>query len=186
MFIPLSEGLAGDHGEAPALVDDLPADIADFYAWHQDGNLVLVLTWAGYALRGVPPTYDDAVLYGIHIDTDADNVPDLDVWGRFGMDSAGNWGVQVSGIPGSSAPVSGPVEETLESGSVKVWTGLRDDPFFFDKEGYLMTLMTGDVSFSNTRDFALAQNATALVIEFPLDQIDSAQPLSLWATTGRK
>jgi hypothetical protein len=183
---PLTDVAAGDHAEAPAVENDKAADIADIYAWHTDaGSLVMALTFGGYALAGDPPTYDPDVLYGFHIDTNADNTADLNVWARFGEDAAGNWGIQVVDVPGATGPIEGEVDTVIEAEGIKVFAGLRDDPFFFDKEGYLMTLSTGTVSFDSSRDFALLQNATAIVVEVPLANVASG-PFSVWATTGRK
>lgn len=178
---------AGDHAEAPALENDLAADIADLYAWHTDGgNLVIALTWAGYGLVGDPATYDADVLYTIHIDTNADNTADTEIHARFGQAADGSWGVQVQGIPGADGAVEGAVETELTAGDAKVWAGLRDDPFFFDKEGYIETLTTGTVAFDSTRDFALNQNATALVMEFPLSALGASGSFAVWSSTGRK
>ena len=184
-LVPGHDATAGDHQEAPAVTDDLAADIADLYAWHVDGNLVLVLTWGGYALAGDPAVYDADVLYTFHIDTDADNAPDAEIHARFGQDGAGNWGVQVADVPGASGPIEGAVEEVHEQDGVKVFAGLRDDPFFFDKEGYTNTLSTGTVAFDSTRDFALLQNATTLVLELPLSNVADGA-FAVWATTGRR
>lgn len=177
---------AGDHAEAPALTNDLAGDIGDIYAWHTDGgNLVLALTWAGYGLRTDPAVYDADVLYSIHIDTNADNEPDTSIHARFGTNDAGDWGVQFVDLPGTTEPLEGPVETLLEADGIQAWAGLRDDPFFFDKEGYNDTLSTGTLSFDGTRDFAVLQNATALVVELPLTSIGDGA-FSVWATTGRR
>lgn len=178
--------MAGDHVEAPALLMDLAADIGDIYAWHtDDGNLVLALTWAGYGLRMDPAVYDADVLYSFHFDTNADNEADMSIHARFGTNDAGEWGVQIFDLPGASEPLEGPVETMLEADGVKAWAGLRDDPFFFDKEGYNNTLESGTLSFDAGRDFAVLQNTTAMVVELPLSSISDGA-FSVWATTGRR
>ena len=94
---------AADHAEAPGTQADSAADISDFYAWHTaDDKVVAVIDFAGLAAAGDPATYDADVLYGIHIDNDGDNEPDLDVWVRFGQNGAGEWGVQVVDLPGGA------------------------------------------------------------------------------------
>jgi len=189
LAMPATDVIAGDHNEAPLTLADPPADIADLYAWHAGGNLVLGLTWAGYALRGDPATYDPDVLYGLHIDTNGDFTPEHDIYARFGQDADGNWGVQVEGLPGIDEPVVGAVETNLDAGGgAQVFAGLRDDPFFFDSEGFKTTLMTAALSFDSTRDVALFQNATALVVEVPLASLEGggATPFRVWATTARK
>lgn len=185
--------VAGDHAEAPSLEQDPAGDLADLYAWHAGGNLVVGLSWAGYTLRVAPDataaTLDPDVLYGIHIDTNDDDVADVDIYARFGQDSEGNWGVQIENLPGTTAPVVGPVETEIDAGGgARVWAGIRDDPFFFDVQGFKDTVMTGELMFDSQRDHALLQNSSMLVIEVPLASLPGGggSPFQLWATTARR
>jgi hypothetical protein len=153
----LGLGLAGlqaaDHAEAPESGSDPAADLADLYAWHtDDSTLVTVLTFAGLSVSGDPALYDADVLYGIHIDNDGDAIADHDVWVRFGQDSLGGWGLQVVGMPGTGAPVFGPVEHVIAAPGGRIFAGLRDDPFFFDLAGFNTTVSTGDLTFDSTAD----------------------------------
>jgi len=193
LSLQATDVIAGDHAEAPLVYEDAAADIADLYAWHADGNLIVGLTWSGYTLRvsaeETAPMLDPDVLYGIHIDTDADNVADADIYARFGQDSAGNWGVQIENLPGTDAPVVGPVETNIDAGGgAQVYAGIRDDPFFFDSEGFRDTLMSGTLMFDNQRDHALFQNATVLVVELPLSSLPGGgeAPFQVWSTTSRR
>ncbi|MEE2828949.1 MAG: DUF4331 family protein [Myxococcota bacterium] len=178
---------AADHAEAPASAADPAADIADLYAWHTDsGTLVTSLTFAGLGAPGDAAVYDEDVLYGIHIDNDGDNESDIDIWARFGQDSQGNWGVQVSGLPGAGAPVSSAVETVTSVAGGSLFAGLRDDPFFFDLAGFNETVSTGDVSFDSTRDSLAGTNVTAIVLEMDLGAVVvDGNNLRLWATSGR-
>lgn len=181
---------AADHNEAPGAMMDNPADIADFYAWHTDSDtLVAVVTFAGLKAAGEPATYDLDVLYGIHIDHNDDNLADIDIWCRFGTNGAMDMtGVQCLNIPGADGPVEGPVETNIDGGNgVTLWAGLRDDPFFFDLEGFQATLMMGTLMFDSTRDSLAGLNVTAIVIEMPAgDAAGGGTTLQTWATTGRK
>ena len=188
---------ASDHHETDTIaMMDLPADIADTYAWHTGDRLTLVLTWDGYKLAGEPANWDDGVLYSFHIDTNDDNQPDFDIHARFGKkggatgESGGEdmpeWGVQVEGIPGVAAPIIGAVNETHtdDASGAQVFAGLRDDPFFFDLEGFQDTLMTGTLSFDSTRDFAAFKNVHVLVVEFDHAAL-GATSFGIWSSTGR-
>ena len=50
------------------------------------------------------------------------------------------------GVPGTDGNIIGPTEEVLDAGdTAQVWTGVADDPFFFDAGGYLATLANGSL-----------------------------------------
>lgn len=177
---------ASDHADSPTTAADPAADLADVYTWLDGDRFVAVLTFAGASPAGAPAAYDADVLYRLHVDTTQDAVSDLALEVRFGQDSEGDWGVQLSGVPGAK-PLSGAVETELTDGSVRLWAGLRDDPFFFDDEGLQESLSTGKLAFDNTRDSLAGTNATAIVIEAPASAILGKTALALvWATTARK
>jgi hypothetical protein len=180
--------IAADHHEADTTsADDAAANLGDLYAFHDGGRVTLILTFDGYKLKSETPSYDPDVLYGFHIDTNGDNVPDHEIWARFGQNTAGEWGVQVQGIPGSADPVVGPVDEVVndEATDAQVFGGFRDDPFFFDLEGYTDTLMTGTLAFDATRDFVAFKNTGAIAVEFDQASLGS-ESIAVWATTGRR
>ncbi len=180
---------AADHNDSPAAKDDPAADLADLYAWHTEGGrLVLAATFSGLSEAGMPATYDDGMLYGFHIDRDADDASDHDIWIRFGQNSAGDWGVQVTGMPQSTDPVVGAVDEVLSSEAGEmVFAGPREDPFFFDLEGFKTTLDSGTVSFDSSRDSFAGTNVTAIVLEMDAAAAaDGSDNLSIWVTTRRK
>lgn len=188
----LGAAVAADHNDPPARITGQAdaADIADLYAWHTADaqTLKIVLTFAGPAMpvANQTGTYDADVLYGIHIDNNGDNVANTDIWIRYGQNDLGEFGLQVVGLPGEAGPISGAVETTLTGTTAKVWTGLRDDPFFFDLQGFQDTLQTGVLAFDNTRDSFAGRNVTAIVIEVPIAAaIAGGSNLSIWATTSR-
>jgi len=180
--------LAADHTDSPAAEDDPAADISDLYAWHtQDDRLVLVLNYAGLTAAGGQATYDADMLYGFHIDRDGDNVSDHDIWVRFGQNDADEWGVQVEGLPGDDT-VSGAVDTNMTTtGGNMVFAGPREDPFFFDFEGFMDTLSTMTLAFDPTRDSFANTNVTSIVVDVDLDMAASgSDALSIWATASRK
>jgi hypothetical protein len=183
--------LAADHAEAAIAAADPAADLADFFAWYKPATntLVVAVTFApltGATADGGVPTYDADVLYGVHIDNDGDNIEDESIWIRFGQNTAGEWGVQVSGIPGEDA-FSGAVESAITSDAgTQLWAGLTDDPFFFDFEGFEQTLASGTLSFDATRDSFAGLNVTSIVLEIDATSLlGSDGTLQTWATTGR-
>jgi len=178
---------AADHAEAPGTQADPAADIADLYAWHSDsGTVTFVLTFAGLTPAGGDATYDPDAIYQIHIDNNADNMPDHTISFRFGQSDDGAWGVQASNVPGAAAPIEGPVGETIVSGDQRIYAGLKDDPFFFDLAGFMQTMSTGTVAFDSTRDSLAGTNVTSVVVEFNTSDVDGGGDLlDVWATSGR-
>ncbi len=165
------------------------ADIADVYAWNTGtstltDNIVVALTFAG----PIGPTFtgDRDVLYTIEIDNEDEMFdPNLSIRARFAQNSAGQWGVQFTGIPGTDGPVVGPVGAIIDLGGASAYAGVREDPFFFDLTGFQNTLMTGTLSFDPTRDFFAGGNVSAIVVEIPLRALPGDGPYQVWATTGR-
>jgi hypothetical protein len=193
MLLLANDGVhAADHREAPGTMADPAADLADHYMWHtDDGKLVAVMTFAGFAEGGAAATYDLDVLYGFHIDNNADHVADIDIWCRFGVNGAmDEYGVQCLNIPGAAGPVEGPVETNIDpngDGSVLVYAGSREDPFFFDLDGYLETLMSGTLSFDPANDTFAGLNVTSIVVEMDAAAAaNGATTIQSWITTGRK
>lgn len=196
LVVQAPEAEAADHLDpAPrAMGPGDSGDIGDLYVWHRgtgaSQTLVAVLTFAGPAapIAGQTGTYDKDALYTIHIDNDdADNLPNHNIYVRYGQNPQGEWGVQVIGMPGEAGPVVGPVETSINGTSGKVWTGLADDPFFFDLTGFQQTLQTGTLAFDNTRDFFAGNNITAIVLEMPMAAtLVGGSKVNVWATTAKK
>jgi len=182
---------AADHSEAPGTRADQPADLADVYVWHDNATnkLVGVITFAGLE----PPsksrgTFDENVLYSFNIDNDGDFISDIDVLVRFALDDKGKWWMHVVNLPGTSAPITAPVNRPFTTNNgCRLFAGLRDDPFFFDLEGFRATLQTGTLSFDGNRDSVAGLNATAIVMEMDLGvALDGGTVINVWATTARK
>ena len=180
---------AADHLDAPKTSANLLADITDVYAWHTgDGKVVTVLNFAGFSEAGAAPKFDANVLYGIHVDNTGDNLADFDTWIRFGQDAGGAWGVQVTGLPGGQPVLSGPINTVINAGlGLRVWAGPRDDPFFFDLEGFKKTAMTGTLAFDAGNDTFAKTNVVSIVVEMSTDAVLGAGPsFRLWASTRVK
>ena len=175
--------LASDHTEAPTATALPAADIADYYAWHDADTLNLILTFSPFPDAGAEATYDSNILYTLHFDTTGDNLSDAQVYARFGEDSNGVSGIQISGI--GDAEVVGAVETVITDGDVSVFAGFTDDPFFFDLEGLTQTGETGTLSFDPMRDSFAGANITSIAIQAPLSSIvGDVTSFQTWATTG--
>jgi hypothetical protein len=173
--------LAADHAEAPGAAADPAADIADFYAWADGGQLHAIITYAGAGSVSSTALYDADVLYGIHVDTNLDGVAEHDIWLKLGQNAAGDWGVQATM---GETEVSGAVDTENGDSTLKVWAGLCDDPFFFDLTGFQDTLATGTVSFTANDTFA-GLNAMGLAVSADLATLGATGQFQVWTTTGR-
>jgi hypothetical protein len=195
LLIPGAPNRAADHLDPPTRTDptldpipDVPADIADVFAWYVGDKVNVVVTFGGPSSPTQPASYDRDVLYRILISTDAPtDTPEVVINARLGPGkNPGEWGVRFEGIPGVSGTIVGPVETNLVKDGVTVRAGLFDEPFFFDLQGFRESRSLGAIRFQNTRNFFDAQNDTALVLQIPRDRFAAATtPLGFWATTSR-
>lgn len=222
------EVTAADHIDAPGTTADAAADIADFYAWATDnGTVVAIVTFNAGLAPGDDAPWDSEVLYTIHIDNtagfaeawtdpldnDNDNESDIQIHVRFAPspDDDTAWAFEVLNAPGSSGPIVDWVEaETpITDGPVTAWAGRRDDPFFFDFDGFVATLTNAtddadpiDIEFASVNalggmgleltgsvnDTFAGSNTLAIVLEFDAGAAldgNAEDFLQLWATTGR-
>jgi hypothetical protein len=209
--------ISADHAESPGADADPAADLADVFIFTspQAGNkTVAAITFGG---RSAPRSRIDGsfycdpdVAYIFNIDREDqtrgfDNVPDVQVIARLGKDSGGACGLQLESVPGAGGTFSGPVEEVFTSPSgMRAFAGLRNDPFFFDAEGYAALVASfaapgqnGDVVGSfrlagtqPRRDSFADRNVSVIVFEMPNIALAPASGTFLprvrvWATTAR-
>ncbi|NVB36700.1 DUF4331 family protein [Pseudenhygromyxa sp. WMMC2535] len=181
--------LASDHAEAPGTMTDAEADISDFYAWYTGENIVVAATFNGLQEAGAELELDTAVLYSFHFDVDGDNVSDHDIHCRFGDNGEGRYGIQVSDLPGvGTVEVDLPDLEDAgyDVGGAMVFAGQRDDPFFFDLDGYAETLDTEELMLDPENDSFAGTNADAIVLEFSAAELlGDATSFQTWVTTAR-
>ncbi len=186
---------AADHLDPPDRTDpnvdstpDRAADIADLYAWHTADTVNIILTFSGPQATDQPANYDPDVLYTVNISNAGSRVDtEIPIYIRFGNGpTAGQAGVQVSNVPGTTSPIVGAVETDIARNGVKVRAGLFDDPFFFDLQGFMDTANTGTLSFMSNRDFFAGQNLTGVVLSIPRNRIENGNNLiDIWAETSR-
>lgn len=193
--------LAADHAEAPAATADPAADIADVFLFRAEGRLVAAMTFSGAPVPrarvdGAAGRYDRDVVYAFEIDRDGDAVAEVRVLARFGQNGAGQWGVELENVPGAGARyLFGPVEEVVTSpGGLRFYAGLRDDPFFFDAQGFNATLASfgddsapdGEVLITSTRDSFADRNVTVVIFEMDLAAATGgSDEILFWGTSAR-
>ena len=187
------EGFAG-----PARADRL-ADIADVFAFtipNDSTNVYLSVTvHTRDATAASPQTdiYDRNVLYGLNIATGSRPAfADFAIRFKFGTPTSGTgFGVRFENLPGTTGPLDCKVEDTTgcqvptAGGLVRAYAGLRDDPFFFDLQGFRDTLSTGTLMFNPNRDFFAGKNILTVVLQIPRANLNNPARIGVWATTAR-
>lgn len=190
-----------DHAEAPTATADPAADIADVFLFRAAGKLVAAVTFSGAPaprarVDGASGRYDRDVLYTFHLDQNRDAVADVRIHARFGQNSLGQWGVELENVPGAGARyLFGPVEQVVTApNGLRFYAGLRDDPFFFDAQGFNATLASfgddsapdGQVLITNTRDSFAGRNVTVIIFEMDLAAATGGSAeIYFWGTTAR-
>lgn len=195
VIVPGATNRAADHLDPPGRTDlavdptpDLPADIADIFAWHTADKVNVIVTFGGPSSPTQPASFDRDVLYKILVSTAAPtDTPEVVIRVRFGPGQGPNeWGVRIEGVPGVTGAIEGPVDTNLVKDGVTARAGLFDEPFFFDLQGFRETRSLGAIRFVNTRNFFDANNDTAIVLAIPKDRFANATtPLGFWTTTAR-
>ena len=193
-LVPGQIALSADHLDPPLrtdiLVDSTPdtaADIADIYAFQDANNLYLISTFGGPSATTLPAFYDRDVLHTLNISTSLPATSsDITIRFRFGPGAKpGETGISVENVPGVNGAIVGPVEQILTKDGVRVYAGLRDDPFFFDSQGLRESRTMGVLRFNNQRSFFAAKNITVVAIEIPRSRLNNATALDIWNTTAR-
>lgn len=198
-----------DHIDAPATTADAPADINDMFVFRSPADpsrVVFALT----AHPLIPPAeaasvrFPTDVLYQWKIDTNGDAVEDLVLQARVVAEQDGRQIVvvrgpaapartgamttELAGPPLASGPVSGVSETAVLEGrdGVRVFAGVRDDPFYVDLARLLDILAGNESSFRDPGVDALAGvNTLAIVVELPSALLGDATQLAVWATSSR-
>lgn len=195
LLVPGGRNSAADHLDPPTRTDptidptpDLPADIADIFAWYSGNTVKVIVTFGGPNNPNASASFDRDVLYKINISTALPaDTPEVVIKARFGRGkNPGEWGVRFEGVPGVNGTIEGSVETNLTRDGVTARAGLFDEPFFFDLQGFRESRSTGTLRFNSQRSFFTGQNDTALVLEIPKDRFATAtSPLGFWTTTAR-
>ncbi len=192
---------AADHLDAPTTKTDGRTDINDVYVFHpvdEGGDQLLdrtVLAMTVNPAAGVisGTEFNGNARYDFAIDTDGDAIEDLvyrssvknkiarvqRIEREGGTSTTGaKWGPARQIVIAKQDKTDGGMGLGAYSGEVKLHAGLRDDPFFFDLNGF----NAGAAFCSPGSDFFLGLNVSAIVIELPTEDIGSG-PVGVWART---
>jgi hypothetical protein len=129
-------GMAADHFDSPTVVADPATDIADLFAWttadRRHINLVMTVPVAEFS---------DAVQYAFRVEsTEAYGTAgvELDVICTFSTNqNLECWVGKQDYVSGDASSEFGLLSDT---GRVRAFSGLRNDPFFFNSSGFNATV----------------------------------------------
>lgn len=176
--------LTADHLDSPLVASDPAADINDVYAFvnpNDPGEVILAMTVVPLATPS--SVFSDSVSYNFLITNDAGD----DITISCGRIDGSAQTLQCSGPNGLSA--GGLLNTTNTNGDMRLFAGLRDDPFFFDLQAFNDTVDTLTPQFTDPgNDFFLELDTLAIVLGINSDALtnNGANPtLQVSAATVR-
>lgn len=176
---------AADHLDSPLVTTDRTADINDLYAFvnpNDAGELVLIATV--FPIADASSRFSDAVEYRFSISNGAGG---HEINCRALGKRAKGMRCALDGVESVAGPV-GRVNSN-DDGSLRLFAGLRDDPFYFDLVAFQQTVETLSPQFTDpgTDFFApLGTLAIVLGVDSSLLTNDGADPvLRVWSSTNR-
>jgi hypothetical protein len=130
---------SADHFDSPSVVAAPAADIADVFAWMDGARVVLAMTVYPAAPMGA--RFDPHVQYVLHTASGSGvgkTAAPVDVIATF--DAAQAISLWVGGGEHVSGDASTAAGLSSADGKVKVFAGMRADPFFFNLDGFKATI----------------------------------------------
>lgn len=177
---PLAQ--AADHRDSPLVVGDPAADINDVYTFVNPANPnELIVAATVLPLAGGGSRFSNAVLYRFHFE---------DTAGRRTLVNCAFPGVRVHCWSSNGMRALGFVGRPAVGNGMRVFAGLRDDPFFFDLVAFNETKDTLVPAFTNPGDnFFAGLNTLAIVLAIDSRRLGSngTKPtLAVYASTARR
>ncbi len=175
---------AADHAEAPQVRIDPAADLNDIYVFmNPDNSSELILISSVLPAAGIGSQFSDAVEYKFHVSNDASPNSYVDFTCIFPV--AGQFSCSLA----DRAPLVGNIGEVVSGPDFRVFTGLRDDPFFLDGGAFTNSVVANELRFNDpgNNDFAgLDILAIVIGINPSVFSNNGANPvLGVYATTNR-
>lgn len=202
LLTPAGTGVvrAADHRDSPDATSLTELDINDVYAFRSPtngNNLVVVLSVHPYRGALPNPLFAEAGKYEIFVSNAPDGAPDEVPEATVTVTFSGS--PQQFKVSGLGAEITGPLSQTVESGGIKVFCGPRDDPFFFDLDGfkhfvsgpYIPTAGYRDAAMGAPVNFFNGANIGAIILELPITALTgkasaSTGVIKAWAKSYRQ
>jgi hypothetical protein len=201
MVLTVTRAGAADHADAPGVQGDPQADITDIYAFRSPSNpddLVAVLNVNPLTAptENGSTRFADDVAYQLHVDNTGDLVTDATVSVTF-WNNGKNFMVEGLGNPITGDTSGAGAPAIVDAGGIKVFAGLRDDPFFFDLVGFNNFVAGPFIPANGLRpagetpsDTLAGTNVSSIVLELPITALTGAATsdtgsIKVWASTVR-
>jgi hypothetical protein len=140
-----SSALAADHLDSKAATADPAADITDVYSWVEGSNMLFVLNVA--PLATADSKFSNVVQYVIHTQSSAkfgETGDKVDIIATFDdLQKISLWIGDKDYVTGDASDTAG---LKSDSGKLRVFAGLRADPFYFNLEGFKDAVATVDAA----------------------------------------
>lgn len=176
---------AADHRDGPLTTGDPTADINDVYTFVDPTDptrTVIAVTMV--PLANSNSRFSDVVDYKIHIDNGAANGTTV-ITCTFPNEATR---VLCRGA-GDTLYAEGPLNRTIDADDLKIWAGLRDDPFFFDLDAFNRTRAAVAPRFTNPGvNFFAGANTLAIITSIEsarLTNNGANRTLKIWSSTTR-
>lgn len=190
-----------DHKDSPSVEGDAGADITDVYAFRSPtnaNNLVVALNVNPLTPPSANATtsFASGVDYRIHVDNTGDLNADATVVVKFNGNDFTVTGLGNTPITGKVTP-AGTAPMITDAGGIKIFAGLRDDPFFFDLTGFKSFTSAPYTPANGLRpsgqtpaDTFAGTNVSSIVIELPITALTGAAnantgTIKAWTSTAR-
>lgn len=131
--------LGADHGDGPAVMTDPAADVNDVFVWMSPDASKINFAMSVFPFANTESRFSDSVQYVFHVGSGAafGDVPD---GGEIVCTFNAAQDVQCwAGDTSVLGDASSPAGLTSQDGRLRVFTGLRNDPFFFNLSGFRET-----------------------------------------------
>lgn len=128
---------AADHLDGPAAKADHASDITDIFAWMSSDAKTMYLVMNVFPMANTSSKFSDAVQYVFHTNSKNSFTDTASAANQVNVICTFDANQKISCWAGNEY-VNGAASNTagLSSGKLKVYAGLRDDPFFFNLDGF--------------------------------------------------
>jgi Domain of unknown function (DUF4331) len=135
-----SPAKSADHKDAPATTADPASDINDVFSFLDGTNFVMAMTVSPFAAKTAK--FSDKTQYVFHTSSGAafgTTTSDVNFICTFDVgQKASCWAGTADYVTGDASNAATPL--TSASGKIKLFAGLRSDPFFFNLQGFKDTV----------------------------------------------